>query len=70
MPSATRSSLWHLVRERGLSHVQQAGRANEAELLGHGDEVPQPPQIEVHGRPAARPGVVDSTIIQAAQSAG
>jgi hypothetical protein len=30
--------------------VQQARRANEAQLLGHSDEVTQPPQIEVHGR--------------------
>src|ERR1700761_3703392 len=45
-----------LPAERGLGHVQQPRRPDEAELLSDGDEVPQSPQIKVHGgqrRPVA-----------------
>jgi hypothetical protein len=30
--------------------MQQTRRANEAEFLGNGDEVTQPPEIEIHDR--------------------
>ena len=36
--------------QRLLRRVEALGRPGEVELLGHRDEIPQVPQLDVHGR--------------------